>query len=258
MTELVVATVTTGIAMASTPVVRGALSAGTGIYYGTTGYKALKNRKKNKILKKKSAEREKKIDMMIREKELKEVKKSYYEQWRKRLRQLDAAEAMGNKFVKKRIFKSWKIKTRNLVTVRKATLIQKIVRGYQQRRKYKRRLHTRRVWARHFTPLDLEVARMMETDSDSDSDDFLEIDSEAASRIQKIYRGYQQRKKYLNYLSLMEDLKEDPQHQIDNIYDGELIFKTNICQYGNECICIKMWYCSDINDHRDMEVHCQI
>ncbi len=193
MISLASATVTTALTLASTPVVRGAVSAGTGIYYGKQGYNAIKNRKKNKILKKKSSDRDRFVENLMCE-------KAYYEQCNKLKKKLDALEELHNKFVEKRILKFWKIKTRSRRTTKaatliqdsdsdsdsdnesldlfldqmeayrytKATMIQKIYRGYRQRIKYPGYPHTRRAMDRwDFTPFDLECARFLyESDDD--------------------------------------------------------------------------------------------
>ena len=202
MISLATATVTSALTLASTPVVRGAISTGTGIYYGKQGYNAIKNRKKNKILKKKSSDRDRFVENLMCTKANKEMMKKEV----KLKEKLDALEELHNKFVEKRIFKSWKIETKKQKNNKAATMIQKIVRGYQQpkfrdllvdlleilddinknwkatmiqkiyrgyrkRIKYPGRPHTRRAMAVYnFTQFDLECARILYCDSDSDSD----------------------------------------------------------------------------------------
>jgi hypothetical protein len=191
--------ITTGLTMASTPAVKGVLSAGSGLYSGKKVYDAYKNRTKKEIEKKKSADRDRFIEILMCE-------KVYYEQCNKLKEKLDALEELHNKFVEKRIFKSWKIETKKQKNNKAATMIQKIVRGYQQPkfrdllvdlleilddinknwkatmiqkiyRGYRKRIkypgypHTRRAVAIYnFTQFDLECARILYCDSDSDDD----------------------------------------------------------------------------------------
>ncbi len=201
MTELVVATVTTGIAMASTPVVRGAMSAGTGIYYGTTTYKALKNRKKNQILKKKSSDRDRFVEDLMKQKQLETAMKANNEMMKKEVK-LKEMEELHKKFVEKKMLKFWKIYTNLAVDIKAATLIQKIYRRYQQYHKYRNApigVVGQGFWS-------VEKRRKIYFHGiDSDSwwyfkhiiaTTFGYFHDTKATMIQKIYRGYRQRRKY--------------------------------------------------------------
>ena len=75
--------ISSSLAIASNPTVKGIMSAGTGICSAIGGYKTLKNRKKNKLAKKKSAERDEKIDKIIRERELKAAEEANKEMMKK-------------------------------------------------------------------------------------------------------------------------------------------------------------------------------
>ena len=112
--------ITTGISIASSPAVKAAMSTGTGLYYTRQGYKAFKNRKKRAEEQRKREDRDRFIENLMR-------RKTYYDQCNNLKKKLDILEELHNKFIGKKMLKSWK--NYNIMSSKAAILIQKRWRG---------------------------------------------------------------------------------------------------------------------------------